>query len=46
VLILAVGFNGLAILGAPTHFQPIFKGGILILAVGMSALARRFAASR
>ena len=45
VLILAVGFNGLAILGAPTYFQPIFKGGILILAVGMSALARRYAAS-
>jgi ribose transport system permease protein len=45
VLILAVGFNGLAILGAPTNFQPIFKGGILILAVGMSALARRLAAS-
>jgi ribose transport system ATP-binding protein len=46
VLILAVGFNGLAILGAPTHFQPIFKGGILILAVGVSTLARRYAASR
>jgi ribose transport system permease protein len=46
VLILAVGFNGLAIMGAPTNFQPIFKGGILILAVGMSALARRYAASR
>ncbi len=46
VLILAVGFNGLAIMGAPTHFQPIFKGGILILAVGMSTLARRYAASR
>ncbi|MAY63907.1 MAG: ABC transporter permease [Rhizobiales bacterium] len=45
VLILAVGFNGLALLGAPTHFQPIFKGGILILAVGMSTLARRYAAS-
>jgi ribose transport system permease protein len=45
VLILAVGFNGLAIIGAPTHFQPIFKGGILILAVGMSTLARRYAAS-
>lgn len=45
VLILAVGFNGLAILGAPAHFQPIFKGGILILAVGMSTLARRYAAS-
>jgi ribose transport system permease protein len=44
VLILAVGFNGLAILGAPTHFQPIFKGGILVLAVGMSTLARRYAA--
>lgn len=43
VLILAVGFNGLAILGAPTHFQPIFKGGILVLAVGMSTLARRYA---
>jgi len=46
VLILAVGFNGLAIVGAPTYFQPIFKGGILILAVGMSAMARRLAASR
>lgn len=45
VLILAVGFNGLSIFGAPTHFQPIFKGGILILAVGMSALARRYATS-
>jgi ribose transport system permease protein len=45
VLILAVGFNGLAILGAPANFQPIYKGGILILAVGMSALARRYAAS-
>jgi ribose transport system permease protein len=45
VVIPTVGFNGLAILGAPTHFQPIFKGGILILAVGMSTLARRYAAS-
>jgi ribose transport system permease protein len=45
VLILAVGFNGLSIFGAPTYFQPIFKGGILVLAVGMSALARRYAAS-
>lgn len=45
VLILAVGFNGLSIFGAPTYFQPIFKGGILVLAVGMSALARRYASS-
>jgi ribose transport system permease protein len=45
VLILAVGFNGLSIFGAPTFFQPIFKGGILVLAVGLSALARRYAAA-
>jgi hypothetical protein len=44
VLILAVDFNGLSIFGAPTFFQPIFKGGILVLAVGLSALARRYAA--
>lgn len=45
VLVLAVGFNGLSIFGAPTYFQPIFKGAVLILAVGMSTLARRYAAS-
>ena len=44
VLILAVGFNGLAIFGAPTNFQPIFKGAVLILAVGLSTLARQYAA--
>ena len=44
VLVLAVGFNGLSIFGAPTHFQPIFKGLVLILAVGLSTLARRYAA--
>lgn len=43
VLILAVGFNGLSIFGAPTNFQPIFKGAILILAVGLSTLARQYA---
>jgi ribose transport system permease protein len=43
VLVLAVGFNGLSIFGAPTYFQPIFKGGVLILAVGLSSLARRYA---
>jgi ribose transport system permease protein len=46
VMILAVGFNGLSIFGAPTHFQPIFKGGILVFAVGLSALARRYAAEK
>lgn len=43
VLIINVGFNGLSIFGAPTWFQPIFKGGILVLAVGLSTLARRYA---
>jgi ribose transport system permease protein len=44
VLILAVGFNGL-IFGAPTYFQPIFKGGVLVLAVGLSSLARRYSSA-
>ncbi len=45
VLVLAVGFNGLSIFGAPTNFHPIFKGGVLIVAVGLSTLARRYASS-
>lgn len=44
VLIIAVGFNGLAIFGAPTFTQYVFQGAILILAVGLSSLARRYAA--
>ncbi len=43
VLIVAIGFNGLAILGAPTFWQYVFQGAILILAVGLSTVARRFA---
>jgi ribose transport system permease protein len=43
VLIIAVGFNGLAIFGAATFYQYLFQGAILILAVGMSSLSRRFA---
>ena len=43
VLIIAVGFNGLSIFGVPAFFQPIFKGAILVLAVGLSTLARRYA---
>lgn len=42
VLVIAVGFNGLSIFGAPTFVQPIFKGGILVLAVGLSTLAWRY----
>jgi ribose transport system permease protein len=42
VLIVAIGFNGLAILGAPTFWQYVFQGAILIAAVGLSTVARRF----
>jgi ribose transport system permease protein len=43
VLVIAVGFNGLSIFGAPTFVQPIFKGVVLIVAVGLSTLSRRYA---
>ena len=42
-LIIAVGFNGLAIFGAPTFYQYVFQGAILVVAVGLSSLSRRFA---
>lgn len=42
VLIVVIGFNGLAILGAPTFWQYVFQGAILIAAVGLSTVARRF----
>lgn len=45
VLIIAVGYNGLSIFGAPTYFQDVFKGGILVFAVGFSMLTRRYARS-
>lgn len=44
-LIIAVGFNGLAIFGAPTFYQYVLQGAILIIAVGMSSLGRRYARS-
>lgn len=43
VLVVSVGFNGLALLGTPTFWQFIFKGGILVLAVALSTIARRYA---
>lgn len=43
VLIIAVGFNGLSIFGAPSWAQQIFNGAILIIAVGLSTLSRRYA---
>ena len=43
VLIIGVAFNGLAIFGAPTFYQYISKGIILVLAVALSTIARRYA---
>ena len=42
-LIIAFGFNGLNIFGAPTYSQYIFQGSILIIAVGLSSLGRLLA---
>jgi ribose transport system permease protein len=42
-LIIAFGFNGLNIFGAPTFSQYVFQGAILIVAVGLSSLGRRLA---
>jgi ribose transport system permease protein len=33
ILLMAVGFNGLNLLGAPFWVQPIFNGGVLVIAV-------------
>jgi ribose transport system permease protein len=42
VLIISVGFNGLSIFGAPSWAQQVFSGGILVLAVGLATLSRRY----
>ena len=44
-LIIAVGFNGLSIFGAPTFSQYVLQGAILIVAVALSSLGRSIAAS-
>jgi ribose transport system permease protein len=33
ILVLAIGFNGLSLLGVPFWVQPIFNGGVLLAAV-------------
>ncbi len=43
VLTVGVGFNGLALFNAPSPYQYLFKGGVLILAVAFSTVARRYA---
>lgn len=42
VLVVNIGFNGLSLLGTPTFWQFVFKGGILVLAVALSTVARRY----
>jgi ribose transport system permease protein len=43
VLIINIGFNGLSILAVPVFYQYVFKGGLLVLAVALSSVARRYA---
>ena len=42
VLTVGVGYNGLGILGAPPFAQYVFSGSLLILAVALSTVARRY----
>jgi ribose transport system permease protein len=44
-LIIAFGFNGLNIFGAPTYSQYVLQGAFLIVAVGLSSLGRSIAES-
>lgn len=41
ILLLAVGFNGLSLLGVPFWVQPIFNGGVLLLAVTVARAEAR-----
>jgi ribose transport system permease protein len=43
VLVVNIGFNGLSQFGTPTFWQFVFKGGILVVAVALSTIARRYA---
>jgi ribose transport system permease protein len=42
VLTVAVGNNGLAMIGAPIFVQYLFSGALLVLAVALSGLGRRY----
>ncbi|MGE3193209.1 MAG: ABC transporter permease [Microbacteriaceae bacterium] len=41
-LTVAVGFNGLAIFSAPAYTQYLFAGGLLVVAVALSTLSRKY----
>jgi ribose transport system permease protein len=42
VLLVGVAFNGLGIIGAPTFYQYVFQGALLVIAVAMSSVARKY----
>jgi ribose transport system permease protein len=44
VIIVGVGVNGLAVIGAPTFWQYMFEGCLLVGAVALSTIAKRIAA--
>ena len=41
VLLVAIGLNGLQLMGGPDWVEPAFNGGILLIAVGASRLAAK-----
>lgn len=41
VLTVAIGFDGIALIGIAVYYQYLFQGGLLIFAVGVGTLARR-----
>jgi ribose transport system permease protein len=43
VLTVAVGNNGLAMIGAPIFTQYVFSGSLLVVAVALSSIGRRYA---
>lgn len=46
ILFVGIGLNGLQLNGAPFWVQPVFQGGVLVLAVGMSRFALTHAKSK
>lgn len=42
VITVGIGFNGLALFDTPSAYQYLFKGGLLIAAVALSTVARRY----
>ena len=43
VLTVAVGNNGLAMIGAPIFTQYLFAGALLVIAVALGGIGRRYA---